>query len=340
MLLRPLVHIIFTGGTIAETYDPLKKGYAPSLQAAEVISAVPGIKAIAELEVEALLNLGSADIQPSDWVMISQRTRELLTSPNVIAVIIIHGTDTLEETAYFLDLTITSDKPIVVTGAMRPFMHSLADGPRNILDAVRVAMSPEAAGKGTLVVLAGQVLAARDVIKTHTQHLNSFKSLEFGSLGTVDEDEVRFYREPLRRQTFILHATPALGRVEIIMHYAGADGNVLRGLFNQNGLDGLVVAGTGVGNVSSPMYDAIAEVRERDIPVVMSTRVHTGRVIPLHTSKGRGISLKEIRVVFADNLSPQKARVLLMLALRQTTNPDELQRIFDGFVNSRSSEAI
>jgi L-asparaginase len=195
---------------------------------------------------------------------------------------------------------------------------------------VRVAVSPDAAGKGTLVVLAGQVLAARDVSKTHTQHLSSFKSLELGPLGIVDEDEVRFYREPLRRQTLASRATLVPATVEIVMHYAGADGNVIRGLLNQPSLDGLVVAGTGVGNVSSLMYDAIAEVRERGIPVVMSTRVHTGRVIPLHTSKGRGKSLKEIGVVFADNLSPQKARVLLMLAVRETTNPDKLQRIFDG----------
>jgi L-asparaginase len=187
---------------------------------------------------------------------------------------------------------------------------------------------------GALVVMNGQINAAREVSKTNTTEMETFKSLEFGELGVVDPERVRFYRAPLRRQTITLGAEARLGRVEIIVHYAGADGRLIRALLNDNAqpdsrLNGLVIAGVGLGHVSGAMYDAIKEARDRNIPVVISTRVYTGRTIPLYANKGRGISLKDIGCVFADNLSPQKARILLMLALTKPATTDELQRYFD-----------
>ena len=183
---------------------------------------------------------------------------------------------------------------------------------------------------GTLVVMNGQIHAAREVTKTNTIARETFKTLEFGALGVANLGGVKFYRAPLRRQTIAIDDDEHLGRVEIVAHYAGADGRLIRALSREpDGLYGLVIAGTGLGHVSVPMFDAIAEARERGIPVVISTRVYTGRLMPLYAGKGRGIALQEIGVALADNLSPQKARILLMLALTKTKDPKELQAIFD-----------
>ena len=247
-------------------------------------------------------------------------------------IVVTHGTDTLEETAYFLDLTVTSDKPVVMVGAQRAPSYYDTDGPRNLLNAVRVAVSPEAKGKGTFVVMNGQIHAAREVTKTNTIARETFKTLEFGALGVANLGGVKFYRAPLRRQTIAIEDDEdvRLSRVEIVAHYAGADGRLIRALLRDpGGLEGLVIAGTGLGHVSVPMFDAIAEVRERGIPVVISTRVYTGRLMALYASKGRGIALQKIGAVLADNLSPQKARILLMLAMTRTKEPQELQAIFD-----------
>jgi L-asparaginase len=194
---------------------------------------------------------------------------------------------------------------------------------------VRVAISPEAVGKGTLVVFNGQINAAREVTKSGTVANETFMTPDLGFLGYVDPSQVRFYRTPSRRQTIAIDPDAKLGRVEIVSYYAGADGRLITGLLTLGEFDGLVVAGTGVGNVSTSMFEPIRKVREMKIPVVIGTRVHAGRVMPLYLTPGRGISLKEIGCVFADNLSPHKARILLMLALTKTRDSLELQKYFD-----------
>ena len=326
----PRVVILATGGTIASTYDAGRGGFAPALSGAELADAVPALKRHARIDVEQLDNIHGADMAPPDWLKILRRTRELLARPEIRGVVVTHGTDTLEETAYFLDLTIAADKPVVVVGAQRPACISDSDGPRNLLDAVRVVLCAEASGKGVLVVMNGQINAAREVTKTHTSEVQTFKSLEFGALGVVDP-EVRFYRAPSRRQTIELAEAVSLGRVEILCHYAGADGALLRALWlapAERQPDGLVIAATGLGNVGGRMYEALAEARERGLPVVISTRVYTGRVYPVYATRGGGISLQKLGCVFADNLSPQKARILLMLAMTRTRATGELQAYF------------
>ncbi len=241
-------------------------------------------------------------------------------------MVVTHGTDTLEETAYFLDLTVSSSKPVVLVGAQRAASFFDSDGPRNLLNAVRVAVSPEATGKGTLVVMNGQINAAREVTKTSTLDVETFRTLEFGALGVADLGAVRFYRAPLRRQTITLSDEQRLGRVEIVSQYAGADGRIISALLNQGDLDGLVIEGFGLGHVTQGTLDAITQARTLGIPVVLSTRVYTGRVVPLYA---RDVELEKIGCIRADNLSPQKARVLLMLALTRTKRTEELQRYFD-----------
>ena len=325
----PLVKVLSTGGSIASTYDPVQKGFVPALSGDQLIGAIPEIKTVARIEVEPISNLGSSDMTPDIWLRLSKRVNEVLADPAVAGVVVTHGTDTMEETAFFLDLTVTGPKPVILVGAQRAASMKDTDGPRNLMNAIRVAISPAAAGKGAMIVMNGEINAAREVTKTSTLDVGTFKSLEFGKLGYAGEDGVRFYRAPLRRQTIPLAAGTRLGRGEIVMHYAGADGALIRGLLAQGGLDGLVIAGAGLGHVSGTMYDAIEQVRARSIPVVISTRVYTGKTIPLYATKGSGVSLKKIGCVLADNLSPQKARVLLMLALTRTRDPGEIEKYFD-----------
>jgi L-asparaginase len=332
---RPRIHILATGGTIASAYDPAKGGFVPSLSADQLIAAVPDIRKYATITYEQVANIGSADMNPTVWLQLRERANAVLADPAVAGILVTHGTDTLEETAYFMDLTIDSDKPVVIVGSQRAASLPDSDGPRNLLDAVRVAISPEAAGMGTMVVLSGQINAAREVTKTNTIELETFKTLEFGALGVVDVESVRFYRKPLRRQHVALPSSPQLGRVEIVNHYAGNEGLVLRQLLNgpepfgqPNSWDGLVIAGTGLGNVGERMFEAVKEALSRGIPCVVSTRVPTGRQIPLYASPGAGLSLVRAGCILSDNLSPQKARVLLMVALSVTRDSAEIKKYF------------
>jgi L-asparaginase len=323
------VYVLATGGTIASRQN-LTKGVAlPALSGEQLVDAVPALKTMARIQTEQVATVGSRDITPAIWLKLAARANALLARPDVSGVVITHGTDTLEETAYFLDLTVIGDKPVVMVASQRPASDTDSDGPRNLLDAVRVAVSPEATGKGVLVVLNGQINAARDVTKTNTSQVETFRSLEFGELGIADAETVRFYRAPLRRQTIPVDESTRLPRVEIVYNYAGADGRLIRGLLYDPDLGGIVVAGVGLGNNTSGMADAIVEARKKGVPVVIGTRVPTGRVFSLSEDRSSAVGLKKIGCVLADNLSPQKARVLLMLALTKTKEPLEIQKYFD-----------
>jgi L-asparaginase len=323
------IAILATGGTIAGKWDSAQGGVVPILTGEELVELTPGLRELATIEVQQVANVDSSNIQPSLWLELADGVNRWLARDDIAGVVVTHGTDTLEETAYVLDLTTQSTKPVVVVGAQRAPTLPDSDAPRNLLDAVRVAISPEAAGMGTLVVMNGQINAARDVTKTSTTEREAFQSLEFGALGIADVETVRFYRAPLRRRTLPIPLGARFGRVEIVMHYAGADGALIRGL-QLSELDGLVIAATGLGQVSEPMFEAIAEVRQAGIPVVISTRVYTGRVIPMYGSKGGVSSLRNLGCVLADNLSPVKARVLLMVALAAgVRDAAGLQKCFD-----------
>ena len=330
----PIVAVLSTGGTIASKQNPSKGGYEAVLTGKDLVAAVPAIEKVARVLVEQTSNISSSDMNPELWVRLAERVNDLLAMPDLAGVVITHGTNTLEETAYFLDLAVTGVKPVILVGAQRPASDSDSDGPRNLLDAIRVCVSPEARNNGVLVVMNGQINPARDVTKSNTSQLETFRSLEFGPLGLVDVDGVHFYRAPLRRQTIPITAETHLGRVEIIMNYAGADGLLIRSLMsagtNAGEIDGLVIAGLGLGCVSSSMFDAIQEARAKNIAVVIGTRVPTGRIFSLSAMKGCSLTLKQIGCVLADNLSPQKARVLLLLALTKTRDPESLQKYFDA----------
>ena len=323
----PVVKLIATGGTIAMKIDPVKKAPVPAISGEDLIAIVPEIAKVAKIEVLNLSNVPSDYMDPPRWIELQKAVIEALARPEVAGVIVSHGTDTLEETAYFLDLTVPSEKPIVLIGAQRNASERDFDGPRNLLNAARICVSPDAKGRGSMIALNNQINAAREVTKTHTSDVETFKSGDFGFLGNVDEDRVVFYRTPFRRQ-YIPLKVGKLPYVEIIPMYGGADGTLVKAAVTA-GAKGLVIQALGWGNVNIPMYEAIKEVTAKGIPVVISTRVPNGRVLPIYGFQGGGKTLKAAGAIFADSLPPQKARLLLMLALQTTSKAEEIQKFFD-----------
>jgi L-asparaginase len=327
----PVVRLIATGGTIAMKIDPVKKAPVPAISGEDLVATVPEIAQVAHVEVENLSNVPSDYMDPDRWVQLQKSVAQALARPEVAGVVVSHGTDTLEETAWFLDLTVDSQKPIVLIGAQRNASERDFDGPRNLLNAARICVDQGARGKGSMIALNNNINAARDAVKTHTSDVDTFKSGDLGFLGYADYDRVVWYRAPVRRQHVALRPLGEgqhLPRVDIVPMYGGADGTFVRAAMAA-GAKGLVIQALGWGNMNVPMFQAVKEAIGKGIPVVISTRVWTGRVLPNYGFEGGGKTLQQAGAVFADNLSPQKARILLMLALQTSADPKQLQQIFD-----------
>jgi L-asparaginase len=332
---KPRVYVLSTGGTIAgqgSSSTDLSNYKPGSILGEQLVKAVPQIAEIADVRVEQIVNIPSHDITIANWLTLAKRIQRIIAEdPGVAGFVITHGTNTLEETAYFLNLTIKSDKPVVLVGSMRPATAISADGPLNLLNAVKTAMSPEAKGKGALIVMNDQIGGARDTTKTNTLRVETFKSPELGLLGYVDEDRVTFYRSSTRRHTanseFDIAALSELPKVAIVYSYVEPEPAVIRALVSA-GTKGIVFAGTGNGALSTAERDAIAEINKLPAaarPVlVRSSRVGNGRV----TSTAQ---FEELSVLPADTLNPQKARILLMLALTKTSDGKEVRRIFSEY---------
>jgi L-asparaginase len=330
---RPRVHVIGTGGSIAgvgdDELDYTEYSENPGrFSVWELLDRVPEVREIAEVEVEEFSNVGSTSLAEKAWVRLARRINEVLEDDGVAGVLITHGTATLEETAYFLNLTVKSDRPVVITGAMRPPTALGTDADINILDGVRVAASPDARDKGVLTVLNNEIQAARDVTKANTYRVETFRPPDFGFLGYVDGDHrVVFYRAPTRTHTvrteFTVEGAGDLPRVDIVYAYAGAGGGMVRHLV-QDGADGIVVAGVGAGRPTPGQMEALIEARHRGVVVAHSSRLGSGRVVPTRMRKAQGF-------IAADNLNPQKARILLMLGLTLTRDVGRLQEMFGTY---------
>ena len=314
----PLIKVVATGGTIANT---------PSgrLHAGEVAEAIPQLKKVARLEVEELMRVGSSAITLEQWLTLARRINEIFArEPEVKGVVVTHGSNTVEETAYFLGLTVKSEKPIVLTAAQRQFTTLSSDSPKNFLQAVRVAAADEARGKGALVVTNDVINAARDVTKQISYRLETYSSRDIGALGYVDEDRVTFYRAPSRATGgFDIARIQKLPRVDIIYSYADADGALIDAAVAQAKADGLVIAGFPTGSGTPAQDEAVKRVIAKGVPVVMTNRGGVGRV-----TETAGRAGEKRPLIYGDNLTPQKARILLMLALTRTHDPAELQKIF------------
>ena len=332
---KPVVWVLSTGGTIAgqSASSTDLSNYKPgSILGEQLVKAVPQISEIADVRVEQIVNIPSHDITIANWLTLAKRIQRIVADdPAVAGFVITHGTNTLEETAYFLNLSIKSDKPVVMVGSMRPATAISADGPLNLLNAVRTAISPDAKGKGTLIVMNDEIGGARDTTKTNTLRVETFKAPELGLLGYVDDDKVAFYRSSTKRHSanseFDIAALTELPKVAVAYSYVEPEPTMIRALVAA-GVKGIVFAGTGNGALSTAERDAIAEINKMPSasrPVlVRSSRVGNGRVTA--TSQ-----FDELGVIPADTLNPQKARILLMLALTKTTDAKELRRIFSEY---------
>jgi L-asparaginase len=325
---KPVVVFIATGGTIAMKIDPVKHAPVPAISGEDLLATVPEVSKYATVEVKNVSNVPSDYMDPARWTALTREVNTALARPEVAGVIISHGTDTLEETAYWLDLTVDSDKPVVLIGAQRNASESDFDGPRNLLNAVRIAVEPQSKGKGAMLAMNSQINAAREVTKTHTSSVETFKSGDFGFLGEVDFDRVVYWRSPLRRQHVAIK-TDSMPYVEIVPMYGGADGYLIKAALD-HGAKGLVVEGLGWGNVNKPMYAAIEDAIAKGVPIVITSRVPNGRVLPNYGWEGGGKTLVDAGAVMGDDLSPQKARILLMLLLQEgVTGQKSLQAAFD-----------
>ncbi len=331
---KPRVYVIGTGGSISfigsyrtdyVNYSYDNKHYTVQ----ELLDRVPEVQTFADLRVEQYMNVGSTDVGPSHWIGLANRINQIFREdPQAAGVAITHGTATMEETAYFLNLTVKSHKPVVITGAMRPPTGLGTDADVNIIDCVRVAAAPQSAGRGVLAVMNNEIQAARDVTKTNSSRLETFRSNELGFLGYADSDEQAvFYRNPTKAHTldteFDVEGLEELPRVDIAYAYAGADGLVVQALAD-GGVAGIVSAGLGSGGAPPAFMSALQAAVQRGIPVVISTQTGNGRVM-------RTRRFEEIGYIVADNLAPKKARILLMLALTKTDDPKEIQRMMSTY---------
>ena len=330
---KPRVYLIGTGGSISFIGD-YRTDYVNysyhnrHLTIQQMLERVPEAAEIAEVLPEQLINVGSANVTPTHWLGLARRINRIFRQdPEAAGIAVTHGTATLEETAYFLNLTVKSRRPVVVTGAMRPPTGLGTDSDINLLDCIRVAAAPQSAGRGVLTVLNNEIQAARDVTKSNSYRLETFRSGELGCLGYADSDEqVVFYRTPTKTHTqdteFAvdeLDDLAELPRVDIAYAYAGADGLVVNALA-EAGVAGIVAAGLGGGSSSPEFMAALKKAQGRGIPVVIATQTGNGRVM-------RSRRFVEDGYIAADNLTPKKARILLMLALTRTKDPAELQRM-------------
>jgi L-asparaginase len=325
----PNVVILATGGTIAGSgaTSTTTVGYKPATVPVQaLIDAVPELKKVATVQGEQVFQIASQNMTNEYWLKLAKRVNELLQQPDVDGIVVTHGTDTLEETAYFLNLVAKSAKPVVIVGAMRPSTALSADGPINLYNAVLVAGSKEAVGKGVLVCMNDQINSARDVTKTNTSTADTFKSPELGVLGYIQGDRVAFYRLPARRHTlnseFDISGADKLPNVEIAYGFANVSRTTVDALAAA-GVDGIVYAGVGDGNPSEVTEQALADAHAKGILIVRSARVGNGIV-----ARNSEVNDDKRDFVVSDTLNPQKARILLMIALTKTKDTKEIQRMF------------
>lgn len=327
----PTVVVLATGGTIAGAAgSDVQSGYTSGqVGVDQLLAAVPQAKKLANLKGEQIANIGSQDMNDEVWIKLATRVNELLAMPDVSGVVITHGTDTIEETAFFLNLIVKSGKPVVMTASMRPSTALSADGPLNFYNAVAVAAGKQSNNRGVMVVINDWIHGAGSLTKTSTTAVQTFMSPLSGLLGTVAYGDIEWYRNPVGKNTttsdFSVTKSTVLPRVDVIMATENMDG-VLIDAAAAAGAKGIVIAGVGNGNMTAKGLDALAAQARKGVVGVRSSRVTTGQV-------GRNVEVKDdsLNLVASLGLNPQKARVLLRLALLQTRDPARIQRYFDEY---------
>ena len=328
-----MIGLLFTGGTISMKIDPATGAAVPALAPAELLELVPGIRSVDAFEVEDFSRLPGPHVTPEQMWRLARRAAAWLERPDIDGLVITHGTDTIEETAYLLDLVLTSGKPVVLVGAMRTVSDPSWDGPANLLAAARVAADRSAHGYGVLVVMDERILAAREVRKIHTEASGSFGTPEFGPLGVIDAGQVMFRRAPLPKPDWRdVDAEPGLRvrrldtQVELIQTYTGMSDHLLRAVAADHAR-GLAVVAFGRGNVPPAIVPALEALIDAGMLVTISSRCISGRVRPRYGYEGAGLRLTEIGAVLAGDLSGAKARLLQMVALGLTGDAVEAREV-------------
>jgi L-asparaginase len=324
----PRILVLATGGTIAGQADPRATGAYKSGQITgeQLVQSVPGLDKLAQLSAEQISSIGSQDMNDKVWFALAHRIQQAFDKNEADGVVVTHGTDTLEETAFFLDNVLHADKPVVLVGSMRPATAVSADGPGNLYEAIQVAADPRSRGRGVMAVLDDKIQSARSVTKTNTTSVETFNSPNGGPIGYVDSaGGIRFMAQPsgLKRATYELPANDQLPRVEIVYSHANMDAIPIEDAIS-HGAKGIVLAGVGDGNTSKQALDALEQAAKKGIVIVRSTRVRSGFVT-------RNVEVDDDKngFVVSEDLNPQKARVLLQLLIANgVTAPAELQRSF------------
>ena len=329
MAQKPNIHILATGGTIAGTgASATATNYtAGQVAIGTLLEAVPQLKDIANVTGEQVVRIGSQDMNDEVWLTLAKRINELLSSPEVDGIVITHGTDTMEETAYFLNLTVKSNKPVVLVGAMRPSTALSADGPLNLYNAVVTASAPASKDKGVMVVMNGQIWGAESVTKMHTTGVETFQAPNAGALGYVLNGKTVYNQTPMKKHTtqsvFEVNDLESLPKVGIVYSYSNIEADMVEPML-KNGYKGIVHAGVGNGNIHKNVFPVLEEARRQGIQVVRSSRVPTGP-----TTLDNEVDDAHYQFVAAQQLNPQKARILLMLALTKTSDWKQIQEFFN-----------
>jgi len=326
----PRVRLVATGGTISNASGG-------RLTADELIDLIPDLPRYVQPEFEQFANVASSSITLEQWLLLARRINELFdTDPGLAGVVVTSGTDTLEETAFFLHLTVTDPRPVVVVGSMRNPSTLGYEGAANLLQAFRVAADPSSRGKGALVVMNDEINSAREVTKTNSVRLQTFETRGYGVLGVVDRDRVLYYRDTLKRHTadseFDVSAIDALPRVDILMVYQGASGDLIEAAV-EGGAKGIVIAVAGAGATSGTQRQGISAALQAGVFVASATRTGSGRIAArTGGDRGRGGDRPAANYrIAAEDLTPLKARILLMLALATTDDAAEIQRMFTEY---------
>jgi len=324
----PRIRVLATGGTIAGAQaSATDYGYkSGAYDVNSLLSAVPNLDKLATITGEQVANIGSQDMNDEVWLKLGKRVNEVLKSADTDGVLITHGTDTLEETSYFLSLVTKSDKPVVMVGSMRPATAISADGPGNIYNGIAVVSDGRAKGKGTLVVLNDVIHYARNVMKTDTTSVQTFQSLNRGPAGVVHTGKIEWF-EPMDRKLgnaseFSIDGLEKLPRVDVIYAHANMSADLIDAAV-RNGAQGLVIAGVGDGNMTTPALDALTKAAKSGIVVVRSTRLAEGIVL-----RNNEVNDDKMGFVASGELNPAKSRVLLQLALTKTKDPVRIQKMF------------
>jgi L-asparaginase len=317
--------VVFTGGTFSMRIDEKTKSAVPFFNGEELVEMIPESRSLANLSVDEFGNFPGPHITPQLMLELSLKIKEFVQRQDVDGIIITHGTDTLEETAYFLDLTVKTEKPIVVIGAMKTSSEPDWDGPKNLVDAIHICNNINSKGIGVLVCLNGEINAAGEVTKTHTEDIETFRSLDFGTLGFVDRGKVIYNRYPRKIET--IETKKINPNVDLIKVYAGMDDKFFR-YSADSGAEGVVVEAMGVGNVPPPAFEGIKYIVGKNIPVVLVSRCPAGETLDIYGYPGAGKWLKELGVIFTDYLNGQKARIKMIICLGSISDQNELKEMF------------